>query len=134
MQPQTIGKIAAILGTLAVILGALAAHALKTKLPPEQLSSFETAVKYQFYHALTLLFIYLIYSNHPNAYFLQYAVWLFTFGVLFFSGSIYLLSTRLLWGMENKLTFLGPITPIGGLMMITGWIFLFLHFSKKNKN
>jgi uncharacterized membrane protein YgdD (TMEM256/DUF423 family) len=109
----------ALLGMLAVIFGAMGAHALKDKLEPAQLSSFETAVRFQFFHAL----VFLILGNSKELIATQHAKTIFAFlitGVILFSGSIYLLSTAKLSGLNN-LRFIGPITPIGGMLMITAW-------------
>jgi uncharacterized membrane protein YgdD (TMEM256/DUF423 family) len=115
------------LGLTAIILGAFGAHALKVRLSVEQLSSFETGVKYQMYHALFLLV--LSFNSHCTEKLKKTLFYLIVSGVLLFSGSIYLLSTRVISGFELK--FLGPITPIGGLLLIIAWIFLFMHFIKK---
>lgn len=115
------------LGLTAIILGAFGAHALKVRLSVEQLSSFETGVKYQMYHALFLLV--LSFNSDCTEKLKKTLFYLIVSGVLLFSGSIYLLSTRVISGFELK--FLGPITPIGGLLLIVAWIFLFMHFIKK---
>ncbi len=115
------------LAALAVILGALGAHALKSRISPEQLVSFETGVKYQMYHALALILIYVLQKDKAG---LDLAGQLIFAGCLLFSFSIYLLSTRSLMGMEGQLKFLGPITPIGGVLMIAGWVMLLLKFLK----
>lgn len=119
---------AAFLGLTAIILGAFGAHALKNYLTPEQLISFETGVKYQMYHALFLLFLGL------SAVFLtdktkKLMYWLVVLGVAFFSGSIYLLTTKNVTGIDFK--FLGPITPIGGTLLITAWGILFVKVLNK---
>ena len=115
------------LGLTAIILGAFGAHALKVRLSVEQLSSFETGVKYQMYHALFLLV--LSFNSDCTEKLKKTLFYLIVSGVLLFSGSIYLLSTRVISGFELK--FLGPITPIGGLLLIVAWTFLFMHFIKK---
>lgn len=122
---------ATLLGMVAVILGALGAHWLKTQLGPDQLSGFETGVKYQMYHAILLLVLGLWYKGEDNKLF-KAASWCLIIGVLFFSFSIYLLSTRSITGLEG-ITFLGPVTPLGGLFMIMGWFLLFLNFLKLPK-
>lgn len=119
---------AAFLGLTAIILGAFGAHALKNYLTPEQLISFETGVKYQMYHALFLLFLGL------SAVFLtdktkKLMYWLVVLGVAFFSGSIYLLTTKNVTGIDFK--FLGPITPIGGTLLISAWGILFVKVLNK---
>ena len=116
-----------IFGLTAIILGAFGAHALKATLSIEQLSSFETGVKYQMYHALFLLIVsFNTQVSEKNKRPIFYFV---VSGVILFSGSIYLLSTRVISGLELK--FLGPITPIGGLLLIVSWLLLLLHFSNK---
>ncbi len=119
---------AAFLGLTAIILGAFGAHALKNYLTPEQLISFETGVKYQMYHALFLLFLGL------SAVFLtdktkKLMYWLVVLGVAFFSGSIYLLTTKNVTGID--FIFLGPITPIGGTLLIVAWGILFVKVLNK---
>lgn len=110
---------------LAVLLGAFGAHGLRSKISPDQLESFETGVKYQFIHALALLILGLLTERLPAGG-ARWAYYLFTIGIILFSGSIYLLSTRDLLGIASWKSFLGPITPIGGLCLICGWIALFI--------
>lgn len=107
-----------IFAALAVILGAFGAHALKNILDPAQLLTFETGVRYQFYHAFALLVVGILYAFRP-AKALRVATLLFTLGIVLFSGSIYLLTF-----LKNQGVGLGPIgviTPIGGLLFIAGW-------------
>ncbi len=112
--------IAALLGIIAIILGAFGAHAFKDKLGIQQLATFETGVRYQMYHALFLLFIGTTAAISEKT---KNRIFLFVvFGILFFSGSIYLLSTQTLSGVNFKS--IGFITPIGGLLLILGWVFL----------
>ncbi len=113
---------AGVLGMIAVIFGAFAAHALKQILTPEQLESFQTGVRYQIIHAVVLLFLFLIIERYPSKQ-LIIASHLIFYGVLLFSGSIYVLTLKNMFGMEI-LKFAGPITPIGGLLLILGWIFI----------
>ncbi len=117
------------LAALAVVFGAFGAHALKARLAAEQLQVFETGVKYQMYHALALVFLGIIFEkfNSPAA---AYSGYLFLAGILFFSGSLYLLSTKSLLGIESW-NFLGPITPLGGLCFIAGWGLLLYAVIKK---
>jgi uncharacterized membrane protein YgdD (TMEM256/DUF423 family) len=126
---KTILITAAIFGSSSIILGAFGAHGLKELLNPIQLNSFDTGVKYQMYHALFLLLVAQIGFLNQKA--LQIIYWTTTLGILFFSFSIYLLSTRDLTGFN--IGFLGPITPIGGLFLVASWLEL-LYFSIKNKN
>ncbi len=127
MERKIIGT-AAFLGITAIILGAFGAHALKNYLTVEQLVSFETGVRYQMYHALFLLFLglsntYLSEKTKKQIY------GLVVLGVAFFSVSIYLLTTKSVTGIDFK--FLGPITPIGGTLLIAAWIVLFVQNMKK---
>ena len=118
---------AAIFGMFAIILGAFGAHALKKALTPENLVTFETGVKYQMYHALFLLFVGLIPSVGEKA--KRVIFWLTVVGVVFFSGSIYLLSTKSITNIDLKM--IGIITPIGGLLLIVAWFWLFIDLMRK---
>lgn len=110
-------RIAALLGLVGVVLGALGSHALKARLAPEALESFEVGVRYQMLHALLLLAV----EALPilNERYKRIIARLVLSGVLTFSGSIYLLSTRAITGLD--LSFLGPVTPVGGLLLIAAW-------------
>ena len=112
---------AAFLGITAIILGAFGAHALKKVLSVEQLQSFEVGVRYQMYHALFLLFIGVFAFLNEKERLLIFGLTIF--GVLFFSGSIYLLATNGITNLKTK--FLGPVTPIGGLLLISALGYLF---------
>ncbi|RBA29910.1 DUF423 domain-containing protein [Flavobacterium tibetense] len=119
-----------ILGMLSIIFGAFGAHALKKVLSEESLVSFETGVRYQMYHALFLLLI-------ANTAFLSVKeksilFYLVLVGVLFFSGSIYLLATSVVTGIKTKI--LGPITPIGGAILIASWGYFLYALIVKNRN
>jgi uncharacterized membrane protein YgdD (TMEM256/DUF423 family) len=123
-----------ILGAVAVSLGALGAHFLKSKLDtglitPDQLIGFDTAVKYQMYHLLAMLALVLL-AKHNNHKFISWAYNCFLTGIIMFSGSLYFLCTRNLLGAD-WLKVLGPVTPIGGLFFVAGWIFLALVGLKK---
>lgn len=113
---------ASLFGLLAVILGAFGAHGLEGKVSDYQLDTWKTANQYHFYHTLALLFL-STFSRAKNAS-IRLSFIAFTVGIFFFSGSLYLLSTKHLIGIDNA-SFLGPITPIGGLFFIIGWIGLF---------
>ena len=108
---------AAILGMIAIILGAFGAHALKKVLSIEQLATFETGVRYQMYHALFLLFIGLLDNVTEKT--KKTIFFLVIFGVILFSGSIYLLATNDLTAFDFKS--IGFLTPIGGLLLIMAW-------------
>jgi len=105
------------IGMVAIILGAFGAHALKKVLTPEQLISFETGVRYQMYQAFFLFF--LATQNDIQEKTKKIIYRLIVFGTLYFSGSIYLLSTTGITGINFKP--IGFITPIGGLLLIIAW-------------
>ena len=114
-------------GLLSVILGAFGAHAFKEMLSVERLQSFETGVRYQMYSAFFLLIIGYILKFETKSE--KWISRLMICGTLLFSFSIYFLSFQDVWGINLK--FLGPITPLGGLLMIISWFMLILHFLKK---
>jgi len=118
---------AAFFGVLAIILGAFGAHALKEILTPEQLTSFETGVRYQMYHAFFLFFVASRKELSLKAVNVIYNLVLA--GVIFFSGSIYLLTTKNVTQIDFKI--IGFVTPIGGLLLIFAWMVLFATFFKK---
>lgn len=109
-----------LLGLLAVVFGAFGAHALKKILNEDQLKSFETGVKYQMYHAIVLLVV--GFNLELTATSEKYMVYAFLVGILLFSFSIYGLVLSDAKG--KKLRFLGPITPLGGLLLVAGWCLL----------
>ena len=114
----------AVFGILAIVLGAFGAHALKKTFTEEQLSSFETGVKYQMYHAILLLVIGL---NFPLVNTIEHFMVFFVIaGVILFSFSIYGLCISSSRGKKIKI--LGPITPLGGLSLIIGWILMLVVF------
>jgi len=115
---------ASILGGLAVVFGAFGAHALKKLLNDDQLKSFETGVKYQMYHAIVLLIIGLNFSIESTLE--KYMVYSFMIGIILFSFSIYGLVISS--AFNKKLKFLGPITPLGGLLLVLGWFLLAYTF------
>jgi len=117
----------AIFGMLAIILGAFGAHALKKVLSIEELATFETGVKYQMYHALFLLFVGLASEIPQKA--KKTIYYLVVVGVLFFSGSIYLLATNNFTSFDFKI--IGFVTPIGGFLLILAWGALLLHYFNK---
>jgi|SRR5665213_3355323 len=112
---------AALLGMLAVIAGAFGAHGLQGLLSPRNQEVWHTAVQYQFYHVFALLF--LSTCSRFKSGLISACYYLFTFGILFFSGSLYLLACRDLIGW-SWLRIMGPITPFGGLLFIAGWLTL----------
>lgn len=111
--------IAAWFGALSVALGAFGAHSVKDIISQQSMNTFETAVRYQFYHVFALALTGLLYKSSPNKK-LQYAGNLFILGIIFFSGSLYILS---LLGTAN-FGWIGAITPLGGAFFIAGWLYL----------
>lgn len=120
-------RLGVFLGLVSIILGAFGAHALKAVLTEQQLVSFETGVRYQVYQAFFLLFVgsttWLTEKTKKSVGIIL------ALGVLFFSGSIYLLATQDLIGINLK--FLGPITPIGGLLIMISWLIVGLKITKQ---
>jgi len=125
-----------LLGALAVALGALGAHYLKSKVETglmtmDQVNGFDTGVKYHIYHVLAMLIV-IILKNFYQSKFLNIAYTFFLWGIILFSGSLYFLCTRNLLGAE-WLKFLGPVTPIGGVSFVVGWLcFCFAAIRKKS--
>jgi len=119
----------ALFAALAVILGAFGAHALKAKLPVEQLAVFETGVRYHFYHSFALLITGILFSSFPFKG-IRLATTFFIAGIILFSGSLYAMTLMSMSGAS--LGPLGILTPIGGLFFILGWILLLTSVVKKN--
>lgn len=120
--------IASIYGGLSVILGAFGAHALKKVLDIDKLASFEVGVRYQMIHAVVLLFVGMYFSFETKLQ--NIMAWSFIMGIFLFSFSIYLLSLSSL--INIKLSFLGPITPLGGIFLIIAWSLLCINIYKLN--
>jgi uncharacterized membrane protein YgdD (TMEM256/DUF423 family) len=121
-------QVGAVMAFVSIVLGAFGAHALKSRLSPESLISFETGVKYLMYHALGIILVCVLNQNNTKRN-LTPVIYLFMLGAILFSGSIFLLSTREISGVE-AFKFLGPVTPLGGLCMIIGWGLLFFKYLK----
>jgi uncharacterized membrane protein YgdD (TMEM256/DUF423 family) len=117
-------QLGALFGLIAVLLGAFGAHGLKETLSAEQLRSFETGVRYQLAHAIVLLVLHVLpfRTDAPVRGF----TWLITAGIILFSGSIYLLSTRELTGIDIRPV--AWITPVGGFLLILFWALLAIYF------
>lgn len=111
------------------MLGAFAAHKLKEIYTPDLLQIFETAVKYQMYHTAALLATGILYKEFSNR-FLLWAGNLFIAGILLFSGSLYAIC--ILKHQDIDANLLGPVTPLGGLCFIAGWLLLAVGISKKS--
>src|SRR5690606_17466346 len=105
----------AISGAIAVAAGAFGAHALRARLDPADLAIFETAVRYQMYHALALLVVAWVVAVAPDPSPARWSGWLFIAGTVIFSGSLYLL-------VLSDTRWLGAVTPIGGIAFIVGWL------------
>jgi uncharacterized membrane protein YgdD (TMEM256/DUF423 family) len=120
---------ASLIGALSVALGAFAAHGLKQVMSAEVVASFETGVRYQFYHAFALLAVAILYEKFPGA-LLRWAGNCFQLGIFLFSGSLYLL-TALKATNTTGSEKLGLITPFGGLFFIAGWMLMLVAFIRK---
>jgi len=125
--------IASISGAASVALGAFGAHLLKDLLPESQFQIYETGVRYQFYHTFALIAVVILrrYLSHRWT---GIAGWLFIAGIVFFSGSLYLLAFADEWEMQKLRLVLGPMTPFGGLLFMAGWLALFragMDYKKK---
>ncbi|KIO75481.1 membrane protein [Pedobacter lusitanus] len=113
---------ASFFGAVAVILGAFGAHGLKSMISADQLAIWAKGIEYQFYHTFALLFL-STFARFRNK-LVDIAYYCFTIGILFFSGSLYLLATREVLQL-SWVNIVGPITPLGGLLLVAGWISLF---------
>ncbi|HEY1112702.1 MAG TPA: DUF423 domain-containing protein [Chitinophagaceae bacterium] len=121
--------IGTVLAGLSVVLGAFGAHGLKQIVPPETVATYQTGVQYQIYHAFALILVGILYERFPNN-FVNLAGMFFIAGVVLFSGSLYLLAS--LKAMNRVgLSGVGIITPIGGLLFITGWVLLLIGILRK---
>jgi uncharacterized membrane protein YgdD (TMEM256/DUF423 family) len=116
MNEKRLGVIACFFGFSGILLGAFGAHALKEKLPVEMLSIFETAVRYQMYHVVPLFFLSMNLKGTMSKS-IAFSAWFFVIGVVIFSGSLYTLA---LSGVKAW----GAVTPLGGLALMIGWLFL----------
>lgn len=118
-----------ILAGLGVALGAFGAHGLKKLVPPETVSSYQTGVQYQMYHAFALLIVGILADRLPRN-LINWSGAFFVLGIVLFSGSLYLLSSL---KAMNKVgvSGIGMITPIGGLMFLVGWILLLVAIIRK---
>jgi len=118
-------RLVGLLGAIVVALGAFGAHGLRALISPEALVTYETGVRYQFYHTLAIgLLVALSGKSWINDKRLRQAAICFSVGILLFSGSLYMLALREVHGLS--VGFLGPVTPLGGVSFIAGWALLFL--------
>jgi uncharacterized membrane protein YgdD (TMEM256/DUF423 family) len=119
----------AILGALAVIIGAFGSHFLKTRLTQKDLEIFQTGVQYHFYHVGALFISGILYKSYHHSFF-SYAAYCFGIGILFFSFSLYIMKLTTLT-TEGEEKWLSYFTPFGGFFFLTGWIFIAVYFSKE---
>lgn len=108
---------AALLGAVAVALGAFAAHGLRHRVDADMIAIWQTGVRYQFYHVFALLAAAWLSARLPDCKAARLAGWLFIAGIVLFSGSLYVLAL-------SNMRWLGMITPFGGVAFIGGWLFL----------
>ena len=127
-------RLAAALGACAVIVGAFGAHSLKNLFEHQQLDStgplhtYETGVQYHFYHALAIGLVGLLLARMPENKWLARSGWFFLVGIICFSGSLYLLAMQPV--LSFSVHWVGPVTPLGGLFFIAGWVTLFFSMRK----
>ena len=121
--------LAAIFGASAVALGAFGAHGLKPHLDAYQAGIYEKAVQFQFFFFLSLLGCGILSAKHPGSKYLGRAAWMFMIGILCFSGSLYLLACAHL--LPFPVGWAGPVTPLGGLCFIFGWLWISLSAWKE---
>ena len=124
---------AAVLGALAVTLGAFGAHGLEKLTADDSiLHIFHTGVQYQFYHVFALLAVAILYEKFPGKW-LQWSGKAFIWGIILFSGSLYVLTFLSIYGSE-AVRYVGPVTPIGGNLFVGGWICLLVAFIKGSES
>jgi uncharacterized membrane protein YgdD (TMEM256/DUF423 family) len=125
-------RIACVSLALSIVLGSMGAHAMKPHLTPEAFNSWDTAVKYQVYQSLGLLALFIArQSGSVKIQLLRWAMLFIALGMLCFSGSLYLRSSSPVTGID--FSWLGPIAPIGGILLILGWLTAALSFVKEKK-
>lgn len=131
MTKEKFFKIGIILCAISVVLGAFSAHLLKDILSNSSLTSFKTGVRYQFLHGLIIIILSLNFDKFKIKILVR-SLMLFLIGIILFSLSIYVLSIQTI--LDINLNILGPMTPIGGLILISAWINLLFSIRKKNNN
>lgn len=122
-------RVGSAMALLAVALGAFASHALENIVTPEHIETFQIGVRYQFYHAFAVIAVSILLHIRKTKY-LTTAGWFFIFGTILFSGSLYLLTFQDEM-FQFPIGFVGPLTPIGGVLFIVGWVFFFLATYQK---
>ncbi len=125
---KTFLRVAALLGAVTVALGAFGAHTLKGLVSDSAVNTFDTGVRYQFYHVFAIIIVAILYNQFSNKW-LTWAGKLFIGGIILFSGSLYVL-TFYAATVQPGIGWIGAITPIGGLLFIAGWICLFIGIKK----
>jgi len=126
MNKSTLIYVSCLTLAIAVVLGAFGAHALRDSLSERQLEVWQTGVNYHFYHGIGMLMLTVLYLFKPNAW-LKRSILLMFVGIVLFSGSLYLLTTM-------EWTFLGPVTPLGGVAFILSWIAAIPGLKQSSKN
>ena len=127
---KTFLRLGTLLCAVSVIFGAFGAHSLKGIISANQIATFQTGVTYQFIHAIAIIVVgVLLYFRKTS--WTPIAGWLFFGGIVCFSGSLYLLSIKDIFDIPTSL--IGPITPIGGMLFIAGWITLFASTYQSNE-
>ncbi|PZP47050.1 MAG: DUF423 domain-containing protein [Pseudopedobacter saltans] len=124
-------RLTAFLGAITVALGAYSAHGLKSKVAAPFVEIFQTGVQYQFYHVIVLLIACYLYGKYDNGK-LYAAIVLFFVGILLFSGSLYALTFVAAYNIKS-FDWLGPVTPVGGLAFMAGWVMLGLGIKPSSK-
>lgn len=122
---QTFVVLGGILMAIGVAMGAFGAHALKDRLGAKGLTTFRTGVQYHLIHALGMVAVGILAGQYPDDGRIPAAGWLLLAGIILFSGSLYVLSVK-------KIRWLGPVTPLGGLLFLIGWACLGLHAWRRN--
>ena len=122
-------RVAAIVGALSVAIGAFAAHQLKAIVSADVLQIFETAVRYQFYHVFALMAVGILYKEYGGKW-LQWSGYLFILGIILFSGSLYILCVAKHFHPADK-SWIGAITPLGGVAFIAAWVLLAIGCTTK---
>lgn len=121
MKGSQLMRLGALLAGIGVMAGAFGAHALEEMVSPDRLDTFETAARYQMYHAIALFVMGLKDPGQPRS---RWIAYLFLAGILLFSGSLYLL-------VLTDTAWLGAVTPLGGLAFIGGWLLLAIGYAEK---
>jgi uncharacterized membrane protein YgdD (TMEM256/DUF423 family) len=123
----------ALLGALSVSAGAFGAHILENYLAAKQLDTYKLAVTYQFYHAIIIVVTAFLLKNNESNRLIPASLNCFLAGIVLFSGSLYLLSLREIIGIPLLVKIAGPLTPVGGIFLIAGWLLLAFSALKKEK-